>query len=88
MTGQGFSEKLNLSGQVALITEGGIGLGQAYSRALASAGATVAVIARSKEQLDGTVEMIIDEGGHAIAIQADVTDQVAIEQTVVTDWKS
>jgi NAD(P)-dependent dehydrogenase (short-subunit alcohol dehydrogenase family) len=50
--------------------------------ALAKAGAAVAVVARSSDQLAGTVALIEEAGGHAIAITADVTDEQAVERMV------
>jgi NAD(P)-dependent dehydrogenase (short-subunit alcohol dehydrogenase family) len=50
---------------------------------LASAGAAVAVVARSGDQLAETVSLIEETGGRAISFQADVTDQQAIEQMVL-----
>jgi NAD(P)-dependent dehydrogenase (short-subunit alcohol dehydrogenase family)/Flp pilus assembly protein TadD len=71
---------VNLTNQVAVITGGGRGLGQAYAIALAAAGASVAVIARSADQLEETVSYITKAGGRAIALPLDVTDQTAVEQ--------
>jgi NAD(P)-dependent dehydrogenase (short-subunit alcohol dehydrogenase family) len=78
------SEKIDLSGQVALVTGGGRGLGRAFAQALARAGAAVSVIARSEDQLAETVRLIQGAGGRAIAIPADVTDRDAVEGAVAT----
>jgi NAD(P)-dependent dehydrogenase (short-subunit alcohol dehydrogenase family) len=74
--------RINLSGQVALVTGGGRGIGRAIASSLAQAGAAVAVLARSPDQLAETVAAIAAGGGRARAYSADVTDRGAIEATV------
>jgi NAD(P)-dependent dehydrogenase (short-subunit alcohol dehydrogenase family) len=71
---------IDLSGQVAIVTGGGRGLGRNMAQTLAAAGASVAVVARSPEQLDETVSLITQSGGRAIAIPADVSDWDAVEK--------
>ncbi len=71
-----------LSGQVAIVTGAGRGIGRTVARALAGAGARVALAARSREQLDETAALIQHAGGQAIAIPTDVADQAAVEQMV------
>src|SRR5438128_6114217 len=77
---ESISAQLDLTGQVALVTGGGRGLGKAFAQALAAAGAAVAVVSRSEEQLADTVATITAAGGQAIAIPADVTNPEAIER--------
>jgi 3-oxoacyl-[acyl-carrier protein] reductase len=67
----------DLSGQVALVTGGGRGIGANIARELAAAGARVAVAARTREQVD---EIAREIDGLAVAV--DVTDHEAVERLV------
>ncbi len=71
-----------LSGQVALITGGGRGIGRAVAQAFAAAGAQVAATARSADQLAETVALITAAGGKALALPADVSDPEAVARMV------
>src|SRR5579864_1178731 len=73
---------IDLTGQVALVTGGGRGLGTVIARVLAAAGAAVAVMARSEDELADTVAGIAASGGRAAAVPADVTDRAAVERAV------
>jgi 3-oxoacyl-[acyl-carrier protein] reductase len=65
---------MDLTNKVALVTGGGTGIGRAASLALSKRGATVAVnYSRSKTDAEKTAQLIINNGGRAIAIQADVS---------------
>ena len=66
-----------LHGQVALVTGGGRGIGRNIALELAAAGATVAVAARSADQINETADEI---GG--LAIECDVSDRDAVERMV------
>lgn len=70
----------DFSGQVAIVTGGGRGLGREMAQALAAAHAAVAVVARSQAEIDETVDLIVRSGGNARAICADVTDAAAVER--------
>jgi NAD(P)-dependent dehydrogenase (short-subunit alcohol dehydrogenase family) len=69
-----------LGGQVALVTGGGRGIGRAISQGRAAAGASVAIVARSTDQIAETADRMIGAGGRAIACPADVSDGRALER--------
>jgi NAD(P)-dependent dehydrogenase (short-subunit alcohol dehydrogenase family) len=71
-----------LTGQVAIVTGAGRGFGRAIALRLAAEGAAVAVTARTRAQLDDTVEQIVTAGGRAYAVVADVTDREQVERVV------
>ncbi len=87
MSNRGYAEKIDLTGQVAIVTGGGRGIGRSIALALAGAGAQVAVIARTAEEVAETVILIEEAGGRSLPLMVDVTDAAAIEQMVteVTD---
>jgi NAD(P)-dependent dehydrogenase (short-subunit alcohol dehydrogenase family) len=71
-----------LDGQMAIVTGGGRGIGRAIAQALAVAGAAVAVTARTADQLQGTVALIEQAGGRALACAGDLADPETVARTV------
>ncbi len=85
MTGKGevmvqdyLTKLFSLEGKVALVTGGGRGIGQVIARELARAGADIAIFSRSGAAQ--TAELIANEGGRAVDIIADVTDEEAVRR--------
>lgn len=72
-----------LDGRTALVTGAGQGIGQGISLALATDGAAVAVVGRTRAKLDDTVRQIESRGGSAIAIEADVTEPEHVDKSVI-----
>ena len=68
----------DLTGQVAVVTGGGRGIGQVISQMLGKAGAAVAVLGQAKGPLDETVGAIKAAGGNAAPWSVDVTDGPAV----------
>lgn len=76
------NDRINLSGQVALLTGGGRGLGRAFAQAIAGAGAKIAITARTELQLLETAKLIEDAGGTVIPFVVDVTDTPAMQHVI------
>ena len=68
-----------LEGQVAVVTGAASGIGLAIARELAAAGATVAVADIAGEAADAAAAAMVDDGGRAVGIAADVTSRPAVE---------
>ncbi|WP_199441214.1 SDR family oxidoreductase [Umezawaea beigongshangensis] len=65
--------------RVALVTGGSRGIGRRTAERLAADGFAVVVnFAGNRAEADATVAAIEDAGGRAIAVQADVADEVAV----------
>jgi 3-oxoacyl-[acyl-carrier protein] reductase len=63
-----------IDGRSALVVGGSKGIGFEVAKLLAAEGARVAILARTKTDVDAAVEAIRTEGGAAIGVTADVAD--------------
>ena len=79
-------DRFSLEGKVALVTGASSGLGVAFARGLAEAGADVAVAARRADRLEETRAEVEGLGRRALAVSCDVAEPEdctrAVEETV------
>ena len=73
---------MEIRNKVVLITGASSGIGAGVARRLAKEGAKVVLTARRKELLDSLAQEITAQGGQALALQVDVTDNHAIKEMV------
>jgi NAD(P)-dependent dehydrogenase (short-subunit alcohol dehydrogenase family) len=80
-------EAFNLSGKVAIVTGGNMGLGEGFAHALAEVGARVVLAARTHERSLEVARAIAEAGGEAIVVDVDVTQREQVQRMVaeVTD---
>src|SRR6201982_427744 len=69
----------DLSGRVAIITGGSVGLGRQMAEGLAEMGAHVVLCARKKERCRQAAEELKSLGGKALALGGDVKDPASIQ---------
>jgi 2-hydroxycyclohexanecarboxyl-CoA dehydrogenase len=61
-----------LAGRRAVVTGGGRGIGRVVAHHLAALGAAVAVLARTREQVEGVAQEITAEGARGVGISVDL----------------
>lgn len=73
---------VDLDGKRILLTGASSGIGAAAAERFARLGATVVVVARRNELLDGVTDRIAAEGGTAMSIPCDISDMDAVDALV------
>jgi len=73
---------LGIAGRVVFFTGGSKGMGRDAARMLAAEGAKVAIVARTKTDIDEAVELIQSDGGTAVGVSADITQRADVERAV------
>jgi len=72
----------SLEDRVAIVTGAGRGLGKAISLGLADAGAHIVAAARTKDEIEATVDEVCAKGRKALALPTDVTDKNQMDKLV------
>ncbi|GAB3273930.1 SDR family NAD(P)-dependent oxidoreductase [Kineosporia babensis] len=73
-----------LQDKVAIITGAGSGLGRTAAQLFAAEGARVVVMDIDGERADASVKLVAEQGGSAVAVQADTTIEDDVARTVAT----
>jgi 3-oxoacyl-[acyl-carrier protein] reductase len=73
---------LGIAGKVVFLTGGSKGMGLEAAHLLAAEGCKVAIVARSKDAIDEAVESLRTDGGTAIGISADITNNEDVRRAV------
>jgi NAD(P)-dependent dehydrogenase (short-subunit alcohol dehydrogenase family)/enamine deaminase RidA (YjgF/YER057c/UK114 family) len=68
-----------LAGRVAVVTGAGRGIGAATARALAVAGCSVVVAARTRDQIERQAAELVAQGHGAKAVVCDVTSEASVQ---------
>ncbi len=73
---------LGIAGKVVFFTGGSKGMGREAAKMLAAEGCRVAIVARTKTDIDEAVESIRSDGGTAIGIPGDITNVDDVQRAV------
>ncbi|MEY3256223.1 MAG: hypothetical protein RLZZ29_1358 [Cyanobacteriota bacterium] len=71
-----------LEGKVTIITGASSGIGEATAISLAAEGAKVVIAARRGDRLEAVAKHITENGGQALSVIADITDEVQVKNLI------
>lgn len=77
-----FAMTNKLEGKVTIITGASSGIGEATAISLAAEGAKVVIAARRGDRLEAVTKHITDNGGQALSVIADITDEVQVKNLI------
>lgn len=72
----------DLTGDVAIVTGAGRGIGEGTAKTLAAAGAAVVCAARREAEIGRVADEIIAAGGRSLAVPTDITDGAALDNVI------
>src|SRR5262249_6142690 len=72
----------DLSGRVAIVTGGSVGLGRQMAEGLAEMGANVVLCARKKERCEQAAEQLRQLGDGTLALGCDVSNPASVQEMV------
>jgi 3-oxoacyl-[acyl-carrier protein] reductase len=73
---------LGISGKVAFVTGGSRGMGRLAAEMLAAEGCKVAIVARTEGDIEEAVDGIIEVGGTAMGVVADIGKEADVQRAV------
>ncbi|MEK9822869.1 MAG: SDR family NAD(P)-dependent oxidoreductase, partial [Gammaproteobacteria bacterium] len=74
------SDLFDLTGEVAVVTGAGRGIGEGIAKVLADYGATVICAARRTNEIERVAGEIVTANGKALAVTTDVTNDASVEE--------
>jgi 3-oxoacyl-[acyl-carrier protein] reductase len=77
-----------IAGKIAFVMGGTAGIGRGVTRQLAQSGCRIAVAGREQSRLDETVNEVIQNGGTAIGIKADLASDLSEFDRVLAEVES
>ncbi|WP_016695856.1 SDR family NAD(P)-dependent oxidoreductase [Rhodococcus rhodochrous] len=75
-------DRFRLDGRVAIVTGASSGLGVAFARGLAEAGADVVLAARRVDRLEKTAQLVREAGRQAVTVETDIADPEQAQRMV------
>ncbi|MGV5049978.1 SDR family NAD(P)-dependent oxidoreductase [Rhodococcus pyridinivorans] len=75
-------DRFRLDGRVAIVTGASSGLGVAFTRGLAEAGADVVLAARRLDRLEETAALVREAGRQAVTVETDIADPEQAQRMV------
>jgi NAD(P)-dependent dehydrogenase (short-subunit alcohol dehydrogenase family) len=79
---------MRLEDKVAIVTGSGRGIGRAIALGYAREGANVVVSARTEDEIEAVADEITSQGGRALAVTCDVSDETQVKNLVKKTYQA